>query len=284
MKERKLEIVAFLIFCNLIALSIFLGIRKEQDLEVVFFDVGQGDSALIRTEEGKNILIDGGPGQKLLPHLNDELPFWDRDIDLIILTHAHADHLSGLVEVLERFNVKKVLWNKQEHDSVLYRQWEQSIENVKSKQAYKGQRIDLGEAYLDVLYPPKDYDSELGLNENSVINRLVHEEGAILFTGDAYEAQEIQLMEWEESCFDEDFNWCKVMILPSEILKAGHHGSSTSSNYEFIERVDPEIAVISAGKDNRYGHPHEETLETFNSLGVSMHKTFKEGNFRVFFD
>ncbi len=280
-QKRKILIIAFLIFCNLVAFSIFLDLRRDQNFEIVFFDVGQGDAALIRTPDRKNVLIDGGPGEKILPHLANELPFWDRDIDLMILSHAHADHLSGLVEVLERFSVEKVLWNKQSHDSLLYRQWEMLLEDVDSRRAYKGQRIDLSGAYLDVLYPPKDIDFAEDLNENSVINRFVHDAGAILFTGDAYKKQERKLLKWEEECVDQNFDWCRVMNLPSQVLKVGHHGSSTSSDYEFVERVSPEVSIISAGKDNQYGHPHEEVVETFNDLGVDMHKTFKDGNFRV---
>ena len=280
-KDKKVLIIFFLIFCNIVALSIVLDLQHDQDFEVIFFDVGQGDAALIRTPDRKNILIDGGPKDKLLPHLADELPFWDRDIDLMILTHAHADHLSGLVEVLERFNVEKVLWNEQPHDSLLYRRWKDLIEDIDSKRAYKGQRVDLNGAYLDVLHPPKDIDFSEGLNENSVINRFVHDAGAIIFTGDAYKKQERKLLEWERECGDQNFGWCRVMNLPSQVLKVGHHGSSTSSDYEFVKRVDPDISVISAGEDNRYGHPHKETLEVFNDLEIEIYKTFIDGNFRI---
>ncbi len=265
----------------MVALSMILDLRRDQDFEITFFDVGQGDAVLIRTADRKNILIDGGPGNKLLPHLDNELPFWDRDIDLVILSHPHADHLSGLVEVLERFNVEKVLWNEQPHDSLIYRRWESLIEDVDSKKAYKGQRIDLNGAYLDVLYPPKDIDYSKDLNENSVINRFVHDSGAVLFMGDAYKNQEEELIEWEAECREESFAWCRVMELPSQILKAGHHGSSTSSDYQFIERVNPEVAIISAGEGNRYEHPHEEVVETFQDLEVEIHKTFRDGDFRA---
>ncbi len=280
-KEKKGLIISFLLLCNIIAFSAFLDLRVDRNFKIIFFDVGQGDAALIRTPDRKNILIDGGPGDKILAHLSEKLPFWDRNIDLMILTHAHADHLSGLVEVLERFNVKKVLWNKQSHDSLLYRQWELLLEDIDSRRAYKGQRIDLNGAYLDILYPSKDIDFSEDLNENSVIKRFVHDKGEILFTGDAYKKQERKLLEWEKKCIDQNFDWCRVMDIPSQVLKVGHHGSSTSSDYEFVERVNPEVSIISAGKNNRYGHPHEKVLETFNSLDIEMHKTFEDGNFKV---
>ncbi|MGM0439102.1 MAG: ComEC/Rec2 family competence protein [Patescibacteria group bacterium] len=280
-KDKKFLIISFLIFCNLVALSIFLDLRKEQDLEVTFFDVGQGDAALIRTSDRKNILIDGGPEDKILSHLSSELPFWDRDIDLIILTHPHADHLSGLVEVLERFNVEKVLWTKQSHDSLVFREWESLLEKVDDKKVYRGQRVYLGEAYLDILFPPKDFDFSKGLNEASIVNRLVHEDGSVLFTGDAGKRQEEKLLEWEKECSENKFDWCRAINLPSDVLKVSHHGSASSSGYDFVKRVNPEVAVISAGADNRHGHPHEEVLKIFNDLSIDTHKTFEEGNFKV---
>ena len=280
MKKKKPTLILILILANLVTLFSFLQIKSSR-AEVVFFNVGQGDAALVRSSQGHNILIDGGPGEKILPHLSAELPFWDRKIDLMILTHAHADHLSGLVEVSERYDVEKILWNGQSHDSLLYKQWEALLDDIESKKAYKGQRIKFDNFHLDVLHPPKDIDYDLGLNENSVINRLIHEDGAILFMGDAYKKQEKRLLELERRCLETDYGWCKVMELPSNVLKAGHHGSSTSSDPDFIERVDPEVAIISAGIDNRYGHPHEETLETLRGLDVDMHKTFENGNLRI---
>ena len=280
MKNKKLALILILILANLVTLTSFFEL-KEGEAEVVFFNVGQGDAALVRSEQGHNILIDGGPGEKLLPHLATELPFWDRKIDLMILTHAHADHLSGLVEVAERYDVEKILWNGQPHDSLLYKEWESLLDEVDTKRAYKGQRINFDNFHLDVLYPPKDIDYDLGLNENSVINRLIHEDGAILFTGDAYKEQEKNLLNWEEECREDDFGWCRVMELPSNILKVGHHGSSTSSDYDFVSRVNPEVGLINAGKDNRYGHPHEETINTLESLGIDIHKTYRDGNLRI---
>ncbi len=284
-KERiKASALLLLILFNLIALLIVFDLREDPTSRVLFFDVGQGDGALISTAEGHRILIDGGPGQKILPELSSEIPFWDRRIDLVILTHAHADHLSGLVEVLRRYRVDKILWNGQEADTLIYNEWAELIEDHKVKIAAKGQRIDLGEGYLDVLFPPADYVFTDDLNEGSVINRLVYDSGAVLFTGDAYKKQEEQLLKWEKECEEIEKEWCRVMDLPSEILKAGHHGSSTSSSEIFIERVSPGLVVISAGKDNRYGHPHRETMETLKNSGADIHKTFSSGSLEIILD
>ncbi len=285
MKNKNLLlIVAFLIFCNLVALTVFWDLKTEREFEVVFFDVGQGDATLIKTKAGHNILIDGGPQKNILPALSRELSFWDRYIDLIILSHTHADHFSGLIEVIKRYNTKKIIWNGQPADSLIYKEWEELIKNEKTKIGYKGQRISFEDGYIDILYPPKEHQFREDLNEGSIINRLVHSQGgAILFTGDVYKAQERQLLNWEEECFEENYNWCKVMVLDADILKAGHHGSSSSSDFNFVSRVDPQKVLISAGKDNRYGHPHKEVLETFRNLGIDIHKTYRDGNLRVVF-
>lgn len=281
-KERiKASALLLLILFNLIALLIVFDLREDPTSRVLFFDVGQGDGALISTAEGHRILIDGGPGQKILPELSSEIPFWDRRIDLVILTHAHADHLSGLVEVLRRYQVDKILWNGQEADTLIYKEWEKLIEDKDVEIAVKGQRIDLGDGHLDVLFPPEDYDFSADLNEGSVINRLVYEKGAVLFMGDAYKVQEEKLIRWEEECQVDPKSWCRVMELPSEVLKAGHHGSSTSSSRSFIRRVAPGLVVISAGEDNRYGHPHRETIEVLKNSGVDIHKTFSSGSLEI---
>ncbi len=283
MIEKK-TIVAFLVFCNVVAFVIFHGLRSEENFKVIFFDVGQGDAALIRTSERQTILIDGGPGDKIISHLADEIPFWDKKIDLIILTHAHADHLSGLIEVIKRYEVKKVLWNKQAADTLIYKKWESLIDDIPSRRAFRGQKIYFADGRLDVLFPSREHSFSEDLNENSVIKRLIHSSGKILFTGDAYREQEEKLLQWKEDCREDDFYWCEVMSLDAEVLKVGHHGSSTSSSPYFLKKVDPEIAVISAGENNRYGHPHQETIDNLSDLRIGIYKTFRDGSLIVDFD
>jgi len=284
MKNKKKSLLLLLIVFNIVAALVFFDLQAEEEMMVVFLDVGQGDATLIRTPDRRTVLIDGGPDESVLAGLNEYLPFWDRNIDLMILSHAHADHLYGLAEVMERYNVEKVLWNGQETDTLVYRRWKSLLNNTDSEKTHKGHRIHLGEVHLDVLHPPRDYQFPEGLNEGSVVTRLVHESGAVLIMGDAYKNQEMKLMEKERECMEADYGWCRVMKLPSEVLRTGHHGSSTSTGYEFTERVSPETAVISAGKDNRYGHPHEETIATLRSLDVEIHETAKDGDLKVIFD
>lgn len=283
MPARK-TIISFLIFCNLIAFGIFYDLRTVENFRVVFFDVGQGDAALIRTAKRQTILIDGGPEQAILPHLAREIPFWEKKIDLIILTHPDADHLSGLVEVLQRYDVKQVLWNGQEADTLLYKQWKSLIQDIPSRYAFRGQKVYFSGGRLDVLYPPKDYQFSDDLNEGSIINKLIHSNGKILYTGDAYKAQESKLLSWEKDCQNNNFYWCDVMDLSADVLKVGHHGSSSSSDALFLSRVKPKIALISAGQDNRYGHPHQETLNLLKTLDISIHQTSEDGNLIINFD
>jgi competence protein ComEC len=246
-KKVKYFLLIFLIFWNLVSLSAFLDLKEGRETEVIFFNVGQGDSALIKSKEGHNILIDGGRNNQVLAYLNQELPFWDRDIDLIILSHPHVDHLFGLVEVIKRYNVKKVLWNKQDADSVVFKEWKQLLKELDSSQTYRGQRIYAGEVVLDTLHPTINYNKNNNLNTNSVVSRVSAAGKTFLFTGDIYSDQEKKLITWEDQCRRENFSWCRVMNLESQILKVSHHGSASSSDYEFIKKVSPEVAFISAG-------------------------------------
>lgn len=278
--NRKQFLAGFLIFSNLVAFLILSDIKREQNFEVVFFDVQQGDAALIKTPQKHNILIDGGPGSSLLSHLHKELSFWNRDIDLIILSHPHADHLSGLVEVLDRFNVKKVVWNRDKADSLIYKEWKRKLKDVDDYQGYRGVRIYAGQAIIDTLHPKFNY-SKGNLNANSLVNKIIFDNRTFLFTGDILAQQEKKLLEWQNQCLVEDYSWCQTVDLSADVLKASHHGSSSSNSKEFIQAVNPSQVVISAGKDNRYGHPHKEVISLFNNLGISVHKTFEDGNLRV---
>lgn len=280
---KKIIVVSLLIFCNLIALSVFLDLQEEGDLEVVFLDVGQGNAALVQTPQRHNILIDGGPEDEIVKSLSEELPFWNREIDLMILSHPHSDHLSGFVEILDRYNVKKVLWNGQKTDSLTYERWKSKLD-MPTKLAQRGQRVDLGEGYLDVLHPPKKFDHEKDVNRNSVVNRIHKGDQAVLLTGDIFKQDEKKLLKKEEICQEENYGWCRVMQLPSQVLELSHHGSSTSNSSEFIKRVAPQVGLISAGKDNRYNHPHSKVIEMLKDNQVEIHRTYKDGKLRVQFD
>jgi competence protein ComEC len=224
----------------------------KSSFEVSFLDVGQGDAALIVTPSGRQILIDGGPSPEvLLNHLGSELPFWDRSIDLVVLTHPHDDHLAGLVEVMRRYQIERVLEPGMEHDSPAYQSWLRLIreKKVKYTRAVAGQRIELERgAALEVLHPQEEILAAASdLDNNGVVLRLVVGKVSFLFTGDIGEEAEQELL-------------YQGKPVKSTVLKVAHHGSSSSTSPSFLAAVDPQVAVLSVGADSRSGHPHEEVL------------------------
>lgn len=276
-KNLIFYILGFLVFLNVSAGIVALDLNKARFLEVNFFDVGQGDSIFIESPKGHQILIDGGPGSAILEKIGKEMPFWDRTIDLIILTHPERDHLAGLLEVLKRYKVENILWTGIVRDTQEFKEWEKAIEeeraNVKISQS--GQKITVlpGKLYIEILYPAENLEGQELKNSNntSIVSRLAFNENSFLFTGDIQKSTEKKLAEGETN-------------LDSDVLKISHHGSKTSSSKEFIEKVLPEIAVISAGKGNSYGHPHQEVLDILGSYGIRILRTDQAGDIKIISD
>lgn len=281
MRERKVLLVfAILIVLNFFSWK-FLFFLQNEELRVVFFDVGQGDAIFIRTPQKHHILIDGGPGDVVLEGLGREMPFFYNSIDLVILTHPHDDHVSGLLEVLDRYNVKTILCSGVSGSANVAQRWEEVIKERGYKQARAGQRIKANDFYIDILSPAENFVGEKvdDLNEVSVISRFVFkEEQSFLFTGDAYSDQEKEVLSYKEKCEEEEGTRCDVLSLKSDVLKVGHHGSRTSTSEEFLDAVSPKVAVVMAGKDNRYGHPHREVLERLEYYGVEIMRTDRDGD------
>lgn len=232
-------------------------------------DVGQGDALLI--ESGRTrVLVDGGPDSSVLVKLGSLLPFWDRSIDLIILTHPHADHLDGILEVLKRYDVGTVLETGVNHSIPDYAEWRQVLaeKRIRAVIAEAGQKITLsGGAYLDILAPSKNFAnaSPKNIHEAMIVPELAYASTAALLMGDAEKPLERALA-------------ASGRDLRADILKVGHHGSKTSSSEEFLGRVLPKFAVISAGRKNRYGHPHQETLDRLARFAGRILRTDQLGN------
>lgn len=253
--------------------SIVISNSRESNLKMAFFDVGQGDSAFVEAPEGYQILIDGGPDSAVLEKLAKIMPFWDRTIDLIVLTHPEADHLTGLLEVLERYEVKNILWTGVVRDTAEYREWRELIlkEGAEIRIAKAGQSISLGDrAKIKVLHPFENWEGKEARDSNytSLVLRLDFGDNSFLFTGDAYSFQEKEMI-------------LRGVALDSDVLKVGHHGSKTSSSEEFLEKVSPQFAVVSAGKGNSYGHPHSEVLERLEKYGIKISRTDLEGDIKI---
>lgn len=240
----------------------------EPVLRVVFFDVGQGDAIYIESPTGVQVLIDGGPDRSVLAGLGREMGFRDRTLDLIVATHEDLDHVGGLIDVFERYEVATFLRTENQGESgaadVL-----DSVSEAEGAEiifARRGMRFDLGGgAALDVLFPDRD-PSFLESNTASIVARLSYGDIDFLFTGDAPQSIEDHLVVLDRAG------------LESEVLKAGHHGSRTSTGALFLAAVRPAYAVISAGRDNRYGHPHPEVLDTLATYGVNARSTAEEGD------
>jgi len=259
----------------------FLFSLREKELRVVFFDVGQGDAIFIKTPQNHHILIDGGPENLVLEGLGRQMPFFYNSLDLVILTHPHDDHVSGLIEVLDRYDVGEIMCTGVLGEANISRKWNNMIEERGYRQARAGQRISANDFYLDILHPAESLkDREVNdLNEASIVSRFVfNEEYSFLFTGDAYKEQEKEILLNKKECIKEEMAMCDVFSLESEVLKIGHHGSRTSTSEEFLESVLPKIAVIMAGKDNRYGHPHKEVLAKLEERDIEIKRTDKDGD------
>jgi competence protein ComEC len=225
----------------------------DDNLHVTFLNVGQGDSILIQTPNGQDILIDGGPDlQKINLELSEKLPFWERTIDLVVCTQPQADHVTGLVEVLQRYKVKQVLEPGVSYNSSIYREWLNVVQDksIEYDIARGGQEIDLGSGIkLEVLNPPESLFEETShdVDNNGVVLKLTWGKVSFLFTADIREEAEFELIGQRAN-------------LKSTVLKVAHHGSSTSTSRQFLAAVDPEVAVICVGADNPFGHPSPEVM------------------------
>ncbi len=256
-----------------IALLAWLAVLQLPDrkLHVTFLDVGQGDAILITTPSGQQVLVDGGPSPSdLTSALGKEMPFWDRSIDLLIMTHPDADHISGLVEVLDRYEVGGWLDSGRPDDDATYGECMARIEesHILRHMVRAGDSLNLGQGIvLDVLHPPSELmkGTEADGNNNSLVLRLRWGEAEVLLTGDiGAEAEKLLLRSNQD--------------LSADLLKVAHHGSGGSSRSEFLAAVAPAYVVISVGEDNRFGHPDEGVLERLAALGdVVVLRTDTEG-------
>lgn len=283
-QRTVLCIIAVLSLFNVLAWSAVFNLNGPKFLKVNFFDVGQGDAIFIETPQRQQVLIDGGPSPQILDKLSGNMPFWDRTIDLIILTHPETDHMTGLLEVLKKYRVKNILWSGVEKETAEFEEWQRLIGEERNKEgaevkiAKSGLKIIFSDDkslnnYIDVLYPLEDFEGQKvkDANSASIVSRLVFGESSFLFCGDIYKSDEKKILE-------------RGVNIDSDIIKISHHGSKTSSEEEFIKEVSPEIAIISAGRENQYGHPNEETLETLEKYGIRILRTDEIGDIRIISD
>jgi competence protein ComEC len=247
--------------------------ERGEHLTVAFLNIGQGDAVFIEAPNGRQMLIDGGPDKSVLRELSDVMPFYDRSIDVVMATHPDLDHIGGLPDVLARYEVDTVFRSGATGDAGAFEALHSEIKDsgAKTVLARRGTIIWLDEErgiYVRILFPDRDV-TNFESNDASIIAQLVYGDIEFMLTGDAPQTIEQYLIALEGEA------------LESEVLKVGHHGSRTSTSEFFVGYVSPQYAIISAGADNRYGHPHAEVLATISAFGIEDLGTYEEG--RVLF-
>lgn len=236
-------------------------------LQVHFLDVGQGDSALIETPSGVQVLVDGGKDQSVLQRLGEVMSFADREIDMVIGTHPDKDHIGGLVDVLRNYEVGMILTteNKGETNTAELYNTLKTAEGAEIVYARRGQEFSLdASTTLRILFPDSD-PTNMESNTSSIVFQLIYGDSVFMFTGDSPKNIEEYLVLVEGE------------YLKSDVLKLGHHGSRTSTSELFIDEVQPRWGIVSAGKDNSYGHPHVEVTDLLFNTRVEILETAKEG-------
>ncbi|MDP6527323.1 MAG: MBL fold metallo-hydrolase [Candidatus Pacebacteria bacterium] len=260
---KVLSLTVFFLI-NVFIWTALLSEEHGELLTVAFLNVGQGDAIFVEAPNGSQMLIDGGPDRSVLRELEKLMPFYDRSIDVVVATHPDKDHIAGLVEVLERYNVDYFIESGAKSDTGVYESLAEVLGESNAEQvlARRGMKINLSdEASFNILFPDRDV-SEIDTNAASIIGKLVYGDTSFMLTGDSPKSIEKYLVEIDGKS------------LQSTVLKAGHHGSKTSTDISFLGFVDPEHVVVSAGEKNRYGHPNKEVTDLFEQFEIPLLNTF----------
>lgn len=255
----------------LVTLPIWLSFAFGKDsslLTVVFLDIGQGDAIFIETPDGQQMLIDGGPDSSILRELPKFMSIFDRSIDVILATHPDKDHVAGLVDVLSRYKVGKIIETENKNETAV----SDAFSNYSEKEgaeiflARAGQTLTLGASttikIFSPAYNPQDWES----NASSIVVKVSYGDIDFLLTGDA----PINTEEYLVKVYGSE--------LVSEVLKVGHHGSRTSTSDLFLNTVRPSFAVVSAGRGNNYGHPHQEVVDKVLARNINIESTIDNGS------
>ncbi|MEK7578806.1 MAG: MBL fold metallo-hydrolase [Patescibacteria group bacterium] len=284
--KKELKILIGLLAVALIVWFLVLNQRPGRILETVFLDVGQGDAILIKTPKGQTVLIDGGPDNKVLEKLGKYLQPLQKRIDLVILTHPHADHVSGLVEILRIYAVGLVILNGADIKTDVYAEFLKAAKtnNIQILIAEAGQAIHFDDNLEFDVLSPADSDRKVfnnksegfgsrgnDINDTSIVGKLIYKNFSIMFMGDATSKIENRLLAYGDN-------------LKSDILKVGHHGSKYSSFTNFLKIVAPKAGIIEVGAKNFYGHPSPATLSRLRMFNVNIFRTDQNGDIRVFSD
>ena len=241
--------------------------ETRSGLKVAFLDVGQGDAVFVEAPNGNQVLIDGGPNKAVLRELSKQMPFYDRTIDGIVITHPHLDHYGGLVDVLDNYKIGFEMDSGNDNlESKGFDIYARKLEEEKAKRIFakRGMRINLDEGlYLDILLPVINKKG-MSAHDEMVVARLVYGNNSFLLTGDMEDNLESFLLSFGGS-------------IKSDVFKIGHHGSKTSTSEKFLGMVNPGLTIISAGKNNKYGHPHQEVTDRLARFEIPTLRTDEKG-------
>jgi competence protein ComEC len=230
-------------------------------LKIHYIDVGQGDSILIQTPEGNTMLIDGGPASSASNLVSYIKKQGVTKINVIVATHPHEDHIGGLISVLNSFEVDNIIDSGVSHTTQIYKNYLSAIQskNINFVNWNLGQQFEIGQGAIFKIIGPLTKSSS-DLNNSSIVIYLTYNNSSFLFTGDAESTEEGEIISSGEN-------------LKADVLKVGHHGSSSSSSLKFLKAVSPTIAIISCGAGNSYGHPHDITLKNLTDIGPVIYRT-----------
>lgn len=259
MNKKIVIVFSFLIIANIV--SWFFVFNEKDCLEVVFFDVGQGDSIFIETKQGHQILIDGGKDKTVLSKLENEMDFFDKEIDLVILTHPDKDHFGGLTSVLDNYEVLNFMWTGVLKDSFDFNKFKSLLDDENVIIGKAGQTVVIDDISLKTLHPQLSLEGKeaKNLNDSSLVFKLIYGNSSFLLTGDL-------TCKMEEVLINNDYD------LSADILKVGHHGSKYSTCEDFLKEVSPKYAIIQVGENN-YGHPDSEVLDRLEENNIKVMRT-----------
>lgn len=260
----KKELVKYAFFSLLIICLIFLLQTYNKQTKIVFCDVGQGDAIYIRIKNKVDVLIDAGPDKKVLNCLGKYMPFWDRKIEIAILSHHDKDHYYGFFNIIKRYKIDDFLTINYKFDTATYQSLVKEIKNKKIHYdfIYENEKIKIKNSYFEFLWPPKNLKSN-DSNDYSLIFLFNENNFRVLFTGDASPKSLNIVRTIHKLSLQKKIN----------ILKIPHHGSKNGLTKKFLDLAAPEIAVISVGKNNSYGHPHKEILDMLKALKIKIKRT-----------
>lgn len=267
-KPKKLvNIFVIIIFLFILGYLLYVAFQKpENGVMIHFFDVGQGDATLIETPLRQNVLIDGGPSDIIASKLDKTIPFYHRSLDAVILTHPHADHLTGLLKVVDSYEIKAFYLTGVTYNTPEYLELLSALRknNIQTHYVIAGDTLTFGEGLrLDFLYPRADTKDKAveNINNTSIVTKLSWGSESILMTGDIENEEQSNLDQTQ---------------LKTTLLKVPHHCSGDGLSSKFLERASPKYAVISVGKDNKFGHPAQSCLSSLRS--VQVFRTDQDGD------